>query len=138
MASQDKSDFAPRIDLCKLNYPSDSITIRDLRRIYPQGFTQHETDPRHVPFFNSDLSDEFSTMLEFERTLAEYAFDEALGRPIIPVTVFAERKDLRRFVKEYYISHQIAKGPQEARELLRGLEAEAAEQALQHNPGRRP
>ena len=76
-------------------------------------------------------------MLGFERLLASYAFDQALGRPV-KEGVFTPRDDLWEHLEALYTTFHISQGPQQARQMLRDLESAAAEQARQHIPGRRP
>ena len=136
MTAHDKHSDQPEIDFGKLDYPSDALTLKDLRRLFPQGFQGDELHPEKVSFFGTSVSDDFSTKLDFERMVAGYAFDEALGRPLREGT-FTGRGELREYLEEFYIGCGIAKGPQHARQLIRELEESAANQARQHISVRR-
>jgi hypothetical protein len=140
MPVQDESLPQPQVDFAGLNYPSDTITMKELRRLYPEGFQplrEAYSGPYVVPFFETDVCDEFPTMLGFERKLAWHAFDRALAREVKEGT-FTTRENVCAYLEEFYIRAGIAQGPQHARQLLRDLESAAAEQARWHIRGRRP
>jgi hypothetical protein len=128
----------PQIDLDKLDYPSDGITIKHLRHLFPQEFRGDQTE-FSAPYFlePSDKGQLLNFLLDFERLLASYAFDRALGRTVKEGT-FTRRDDLWEHLEELYTTFHIAQGPQHARQMLRDLETAAAEQARQHISGRRP
>jgi hypothetical protein len=130
---------ALQIDFLQLDYPSDVLTLKDLRRLIPMGFKTGDIVPNEVALLrphvirdNDTRIEEFRTMLEFERLLARHAFDAALGRK--PETCLTPRNDVRHFLKELYVTYELAEGPAQARELVRTLEKAAAEQAQRWSP----
>jgi hypothetical protein len=137
MPVRDESSPQPQIDLDRLDYPSDAITIRHLRRLFPQEFLGHQAESGTPNSLDpSDNGIAFDHMLMFERELAARSFDKALGRKEKhdPITTDEE---LREYLEGFYTTgFQIAQGPQHARQMLRDLESAAAEQARQHSPGR--
>ncbi len=145
MSVPSKSSPQPQIDLDSLDYPSDSVTIKHLRRLFPREFRAYndpDPDPDHRPRLHfldpSDNGEEFMTMLHHERNLAVDAFHKALGRQDQDRKGwFATREELWEYLEELYTKFQIAQGPLHARQLLRDLENAAAEQALRQVPGRR-
>lgn len=138
MPVEDTPPLQPQIDLDKLDYPSDGITIKHLRRLFPREFRGHQANLR-APYFlqPSDNGQLFDTLLTFERLLASYAFDRAIGRPVSEGT-FTPRDELLEHLVELYATFFVAQGPQHARQMLRDLENAATEQARGHFPGKLP
>jgi len=134
MASRNKPSDQPQINFADIDFASDAISIKELRRLFPKGFEGDETEPDRVPFFRTGISSAFSALLELERLLARYAFDAALRRPIKNDRLTSQ-KDARQFVKELYVKFEIAQ-PHQARQLIRDLEDAAVEQARRLSPGR--
>ena len=127
------------IDYTSIAFPSDSLTIRDLRRAHPDRFDV-EDGPS---FFEGDApdtaGDTVGMMLYCERVLARTAYDAgARGRDhladkhIIDRAAFVE--DLAKLYKQYGIA---SSGAISARHLIQGFEATAA-QAAGRPAGRGP
>jgi hypothetical protein len=132
----DPSPPPPQINLDILDYPSDGLTVKQLRTLFPEQF--REDGPSN--FFsreNRSNSGLIEYIVVFERDLAKHAFDRVLGRSSEWMAP-ARPRDLRGHLADLYARFQIAQGPQEARQLIRDLEKAAAEQARQHIRGRRP
>jgi len=138
VADSPESPLQAQIDFTMLNFPSDILTMKDLRRLYPEGF-QHAKgfSPHHVPFFEERRGETFFTLVGFERLLALNAFDRALGR-LAEEDTATTREDIAKYLDEFYIRAGIAPGPAAARQLLRNLETAAADQAFRHVPGKSP
>jgi hypothetical protein len=65
----------PEINLTKIAFPSDRLTVKMLRERLPQYFDNPARNPRVD-------SGEWGAMLGFERYVAKLAFDDALGKPV--------------------------------------------------------
>ena len=118
--------LAPELDLTKLDFPTDALTVKQLRQLFPKSFdhtNQQEKLPRIPP------------LLADERGVAEFAFAEALGR--LSPDAQADHYNCKQELVKDYVRYGMATGPQQARQLIRDLEAAAAELARQHMPGKR-
>ena len=114
------------IDIKQIAFPSDSISIQSLRRLFPELFD----DPNAgVTFLRYD--EDFETMLVVERKLARRAFQSALGKPrdLIKDPLFFSEND-REGLCECYVLYGLATGQHQAEQLIRSFEQVAADQAL--------
>jgi len=120
----DRSNPEPRLDLTRIDFPSDRITIKNLRQLSPQAF-----DPRSKEWadFEDDL--ELPGFLRLERDLANAAFDAVLGRRTVVMS--GEEVEM---LAALYVRYKLASGPHHAEQLIRSFEQAAAEQARQITP----
>src|SRR5262245_44802504 len=109
----------PEIDLTKIAFPSDSLTIKRLRELVPNRIDDDT-------FVGLSRWDEIDAHLSFEREIAERTFDKARGKPLKHAF---EDGDLREMVAEGLIAYGLATGPHHAEELIREIESQAAAQA---------
>jgi hypothetical protein len=130
MWSRIESVLPPQIDHTKIDYPSDALTIKDLRKLSPRDFDVKDSVGGLIP----EIPDEIGTMIQWERYLAGYAFDLALGRPIHEGP-FARRTELVRDLQHFYTQFGLANDTKQARQLVLGLQAAAEQQARQLTPG---
>lgn len=140
------TETEPQIDFTRIAFPTDSLTIKALRKNTPHAFDvpppekwKHLiSDQRSSHFSLMSLDDVLSSILDFERLVAEDAFRNELGlKKKAPYPVIGGRKsDLIDSVASDYVSLGIARGKNEAREMIRAVEAQAREQAREH--GGRP
>jgi hypothetical protein len=129
----------PSIDLTKIDFPSDGLTIKTLRRLYPQHI---DSEPEACAnLFKDGFKDgaelpggKLLTMLDAERFVADAAFVKACGVQCEPVYLEDAARSAAH-AAELYLHYGLASGPQHAQQLVRGIESQAAEQARQH-PGR--
>ena len=76
-------------------------------------------------------------LVNAESKLAQWAFDEALGRLVVEPRP-EERDEIRETTADEYVYQRLASGMHHAKQLVRDLEKAAAQQALKHLKGRRP
>jgi hypothetical protein len=127
---------SPEIDLSKIEFPSDRVTIKDIRRLWPEAV---DTGKR-VDLFSKPVGggagEMLFSMLTMERDLAKATFGLKLGRePAIPYAD-DDVKLLADDLSQVYTRYGIADGPSSAKELIRGIESQALAQAQQHIPPR--
>jgi len=116
----DQTKPKPHLDLLKIDFPTDQLTIKAIR----QGFPQIDQDKVY------DFEDiELPGLLSLERDLAIAAFDAVLGRRTVAMS--GEEKEM---LAEVYVRYGLASGPHHAEQLIRAFEEAAAEQARQHVP----
>ena len=117
------------LDLADIKFPSDAITIADLRKLRPMsfdfGFAPEDADqPRF--FFEADhgqqAGDVLGGMLFAERSVAVTAYAKAEGLPPREEDYIS----LREALIEAYQRYKIASGPQHAEQLVRDIEQQAA------------
>lgn len=115
------TEAEPQIDLTRIAFPSDHLSILDIRRMFPfqlDGSRSQDVSPL-------SLDDILSSLIDVERKLAENAFDEAVGR----TGRWASYRDSQREgLTDDYIKFGLAQGDQHAAQLIRDFEAQAAEQ----------
>lgn len=116
------------IDLTKIDFPTDRLTIKDWRRMFSDDFDSRDITPSYVPAL-----DKLAELLTGERLLAISLYEEARG---IEGDEFALRgDDLKESVDELgddYLKFGLATGPAQARELARSVERQALQQAARH------
>lgn len=133
------ADREPKLDLSRIDFPSNNLSIRDLRRCYPEEFDREA----ELGFFRDRRGAELvEAMLWGERTLAELVFNATLGRkeeatinvlePWVVERLKVRREQIVEALKEDYLRYGIAAGPQAAAELVRGVEAAGVAQAREH------
>ena len=114
----------------KIAFPTDRITIGDLRRVYASEIAE-DAKTWNKQFASSRLltgragTDMGSTLAD-ERALANKAFLAALGRPDNPVE---DREEMIRSLARDYVRFGLASGLEHTRQLVRTFEAAAAAQA---------
>jgi hypothetical protein len=132
----------PQLDLTKINFPTDRLSIKDLRTMFPEGFDRLDQWGRAdgAEFFR-DQSDRgyeiLIWMLNTERKVAELAFNRATGRPQpedrserSPGWVEEEKEELI----ELLVKYGLATGPRHAEQQVRDIESQAATQAIGFGP----
>ena len=118
---------APPIDFSRLTFPTDKLTVAAIRA----------ADARH---FTSDKPsfDAIAGTMETERMLARKAYAKALRQPDpYPDSGFTHRAALVDALVGEYKTYGLSTGPKHTRELIRGIEAAATEQAQEHLGPRR-
>lgn len=123
-------DQPPDIDLAKIDFPSDRLTIKTLRTIYPS-----EVDSERVEIFKDQYGGcggaDVGGMLQVERELATVAFNRVLEK-----NWSSDILEFKPDLAELYIRYGIASGQYHADQLIRDFESQATEQARKH-AGRR-
>jgi hypothetical protein len=116
----DSTDPKPHIDLLKVGFPTDRLTIKAIRQRFPR-----IDAGRLYDFDNIELPG----MLSLERDLATAAFDAVLGRRTVAMS--GEEEEM---LARVYARYGLASGPQHAGQLIRAFQKAAADQARQHLP----
>jgi hypothetical protein len=120
------SQAEPHIDFARIAFPSDRLSIGAIRRAFPK--TLDGPQPRGA---GRSLDNILSGLIDVERQLAEDAFSAAVGRR----RRWAGARHRGNAVAELsseYVLFGLAEGPHHARELIRGVEAQAIAQANAH------
>lgn len=123
---------SPEIDLTKIAFPSDGMTLKDIRRIWPDF-----VDAGEVTIFSRNVgpADWVFAMLTMERDLARATYALKLGSN--NKCVHSDNvTELGEDLSGLYVEYGIANGPSTANELIRGIESQANMQASQHLPPR--
>ena len=129
-------DLPPIIDLEKIEFPSDDLTIRTIRRTHVEEFDGGLGSRffRHHGRWAADAT--IGALIFLERLLATLAFEEALG---LAPSIDLGRDDKQAHVEELeglYVRYGLAPGKAAAGELIRGVERQALEQARGAGHGR--
>ena len=130
---------SPQIDLTKLAFASDRLTIKAIRRFHPRQidagassditvFTAGETTRDSAGAMLTDL-------LDCERTLAEAAFSRIVGGP--PPEFFGKDEliSIGEHLTRLYMHYELASGEHQAEELIRNIERQAEAQGNQFSKG---
>jgi hypothetical protein len=126
---------SPDIDFTKIDFPSDGLTIKTLRRLHPDDFdTEPDACHRLVEDVAGRANQNLMTMLDAERFVAQAAFAKASSVQWTPGDIEDAQISAAR-AATLYVHYGLASGPQHAQQLIRGIETQAAEQARQP-PGR--
>jgi hypothetical protein len=116
----DETNPKPHIDLLKIDFPTDRLTIKAIRQRFPV------IDADRLNDFD-DI--ELPGLLSLERDLAKAAFDAVFGRRTVLMS--GEEKGM---LARVYARYGLASGPQHARQLIRAFQQAAADQAREHLP----
>jgi hypothetical protein len=119
-------DDPPLCNMGAIAFPTDAITLGVMRRREPHLFTQRgldEDSPAHC--------DAMST-LWIELRVAEKAFAKSAGLP--DPDPDTPRTALVQDLDKAYVEYGLSTGMAQTRELVRGFEAAAAEQASRFRP----
>jgi hypothetical protein len=116
------------VDYSSIPFPSDRITMADLRRAHPDRFDV-PGGRRFRGDASSDATFHLDTIVYLERLIAASAFDRAAGKPENPLDqALLEREDCVSELTKLYQTYGVAKGPNHTEELVRDMEARAAAQ----------
>jgi hypothetical protein len=118
----DPSNPEPHIDLMKIDFPTDNLTVKTIRRLFPQIDSER---------LNNFEKIELDGMLSLERDLAKVAFDQVLKRDTMSWAMSGEEEEMLGWL---YVRYGLANGPRVAEELIRKFQQSAAEQAREHLP----
>ena len=132
---------AATIDLTQIEFPTDKLTVKVLRRAYPEGFDVEPPPDRVVmpfrrPLHRMSLDNVLSSIVNSERILAEMAFKAAMGQSVEGDDRQGGREIIIEDLGNDYIRLGLARGEHEAREMMGSIESQAAAQARQR--GGRP
>jgi hypothetical protein len=123
-------DSKAAIDYMSLSFPSDRITLADIRRVHPDRFGTENGN-----FFELispyDRSFTLDQILFLEHLLARAAFEKAAGLPgnvLIDVGLL-QREECIEDLTGFYKTYGISQGQKHTKMLVRDLEKRAAKQA---------
>lgn len=131
---------SPEIDVTKIDFPSDELTIKAIRQRWPKSIDKREDNPYvdGIPrLLAQPTGEELFSMLKMERDLATATFNMELGRepPDLSYADFSI-KSLAEDLSKLYIEFGLASGQHHADQLIRSIESQAVAQARQHTPPR--
>jgi hypothetical protein len=130
-------DEPMEVDLRRFHFPSDKLTIRDIR--------DHEPDRIDIssPHLSTDSAHSIEKLLFLERYIAEAAYVVAFGRGSAYLELAREGgyKEFEEALVEEYTFYGLGRTTHEANELIRGIKDQARAQAreaqgLDPNDGR--
>ena len=134
-------DSVPKIDFTKIDFPTDKVTIKDVRRAYKLSYdvwmedrianNGRDNEPTPVT-----LDTHLHDLMDYERHFAENMFKKALGLHDPNLGYFGYASAIESFSAQY-IELGLASGDHQVSELVRGVERQAVAQANQYL-GRRP
>lgn len=127
---------SPKVDFTKMEFPSDGMTIKAIRRLWPEAVDTGDAVDLFSRPVGGRAGELLFSMLTMERGLAEATFGLEFGRE--PDIDYADHdvQVLAEDLSELYIRFGIADGPQTAKELIRSIESQATAQAREHIPDR--
>ncbi len=131
------TDTEPKIDFTQIEFPSDKLTIKMLRQVWPDatdvdrwrdtGRAPHRVYVRHS--LDNVLGD---GIIDLERLIAERAFKVALGQPVKDNPAISNKDELIECVSNTYLKYGLSRGEHETAQMIRRIEAQAEAQARQH------
>jgi hypothetical protein len=136
-----RSNFpGTQLDLTKIAFPTDRLTVKDLRRYCPTAFDLpagegHLYDVEGL-FDRVSLETVLGAVLDAERQLAHRAYCKARGMP--PPQQLSDQEGLVESLTADYAAMGLSSGPRHAEQLIRSFEEAAAKQARQHAPNLPP
>lgn len=130
--------FPPLPDFTRISFPTDRLTIAAIRKRYPKSVDlPHTREPLPRNFIGrSSLEVELGSLLDNERLIAAFRYKQVLGLPTTREEDYCASSEAKTLLAEEYVALGLAPGKQVARQLLRTIETQAAEQARQLLGGR--
>jgi len=116
------SQFEPQVDHTRMDYPSDRVTVAQLRARFPELLNGNG-------LYKSELSSttlDIVATMALEQSLAAKAFAKAAGLPDPDPEPLVNRRETVEMLNEDYRRYGISSGIQQTRELVRSFEAAAA------------
>lgn len=108
----------PGLDLHAVAYPTDQLTINDLRRVFPMDFDcDWVTLPPLRPRFLATLM----PVINNERDFASRVYAREIDFPRPSKADPLDLQDIGRMLQDDYVRLNLASGPAEAGELVREL-----------------
>lgn len=123
------------IDFTNLSYPTDRLTVKDLRCRCPEGFDlplSHESfgEVRKGLYRRRSLDVVLGDLVDLEREIADRAFHTRLSAEV-PEHLRGHPDDGRDCLISEYVRWGLATGENHAEQLIRDLETQAITQAEQ-------
>jgi hypothetical protein len=130
----------PKVDFTQIDFPSDELTVKVLRKAFPDGFdvdvakdSLSLSDDR--AYVRRTMDDGLGGFIDVERMVAERAFKVALGQSVTGDPNISNKHELIDILVHRYKQFGLARGEHEALTMLRRIETQAEAQARQY-PGR--
>lgn len=127
---------APGMDLARIAFPSDKITLADLRRVHAKEFDARGRNFFDGPKMGRPVEDwpqeALSDMLSIERLIARMVFESARqGKPQASLLTSRWEDDIELvdLLSRYYMRYGLARGPQDAWLLIGSIEEQATKLA---------
>lgn len=114
----------PEIDHAKMQYPTDKVTVGQLRARQPELLNGKALYTSRLT--NTTLA--IVGTMSLEHDLAAKAFAKAAGLPDPDPDPLVSRREAMRMLNEDYRRYGISSGLQQTKELVRAFEAAAARQ----------
>jgi hypothetical protein len=116
------------IDYTSINFPSDRITIADVRRAHPERFDAENGEAfeqtHDEPKFTLNL------IIYLERLLARAAYERARGKAGDVLGEHGlDRDECVEELTKFFGTYRVAKGANHTEQLIRDIESQAAAQA---------
>jgi hypothetical protein len=131
------TETEPKIDFTKLEFPSDDLTVKMIRRAYPEAtdveFLGIGTRSQDVMYRRRSFDDILGMgLLGAEREIADRAFRAELGQSMKDLGTLFDRRDLIDGLNKEYRRYGLVHGKHETKALVEQIEAQAAAQARQY------
>ena len=139
--SRNSPNQTNRIKLADIEFPSDALSVKRFRVLYPELFDEKSTlNDGYSAFFEGDphhvhlrvLTD----LIDYERTLADYAFYSACSPESLDGSCHEEARKGKEVLEQLYQQLKLADSPETARLLIRGIEEQGAAQGMDLGKGR--
>jgi hypothetical protein len=125
---------SPEIDFTKIDFPSDGLTIKTLRRLSPDHFdSEPEACAKLLHNRAGNPMGDVLTLLDAERMVAQGAFFKTVGVQCSR-DYLEDVRGCAQDVAKLYVHFGIAKGQHHAEQLIRDIESQAVKQTI----GKRP
>jgi hypothetical protein len=121
----------PAIDFTTIRFPTDRLTISDLRRVYPCSFDQPpeiESSLSQSAYGRASIEEALGRVIDAERAIASTAFKKLTGQTLTEDEATRDKAGYQYVIDEY-IDLGLARGAYQAEQLLRDIVGQAQEQA---------
>jgi hypothetical protein len=119
----------PDIDFTTLDFPTDTISIKDMRRRHPDRFDVRR--PEHADKTGS-LYEKLSDLIFCERAFSANTYDQARGKYRNDGLYGEDLEIVREGLAKDYIGFGLAAGRAQAEEFVRSVERQVLQQAERH------
>jgi hypothetical protein len=120
------------LDLKKIDFPSDNLRVKDLRRLHPHNIDARDHDS-HFKLGEGSVYDKLVDLINSERCLAINTYDESRKMHRDFGLYGEDLEGVRQDLVRSYIDYGIASGPAHAEQLIRSIESQALRQAERHD-----
>ncbi len=130
----------PQIDFTQIEFPTDKLTIKMVRSIYPWAFDRPAALPENRTYFygRASIENALGGLIDCERRLAVLEFKRVLNLPLTTEERKIGRASLAETLVDEYVHLGLASGDHHAEQLIRDLESQVSAQAQSHVGRRSP